>query len=443
MEMLSQPPQPSSAERAARMAAVGFLLLALVTLAFALGWGVQELRSDDAAPPAGVRPATAQPDANTASLGAAIIDEIVGILESQYVDRKTIDPEALKDAAINGMITSLNDRETHYISPSDLKSSNLQLASTYEGIGASVSDRTGQIQIVAPFRDSPAEQAGIKSGDIILAVDGEPTDGWTDTHAVEVIRGPRGTSVLLKVQHADGKIEELNVTRGEIDIESVFTEPNLELIPGESGDTLVDRDGKLVTDICYLAISQFHDKTLAELKTKGSGIEAKCKTGLILDLRGNPGGGLTATVNVADEFLDKGIIIIEEDSEGKRQATNAQTGGVLTKIAIVVLQDAGSASGSEVLGAALRDNGRAKLLGTTSFGKGTVNRLFPLKNCDDPNGNCGALYASIGRWLTPKSELIEGLGIKPDVELPMTAEQYIDEGDIQVFQAIDILRGTK
>ncbi|MFN0095842.1 MAG: S41 family peptidase [Dehalococcoidia bacterium] len=441
MEMLSDPPKPSSAERLARAAAVGFLLLALVTLAFALGWGVQELRQDDSAPAA---PATSARNETSsgASVGAAVIDEIVNLLQTQYVDRKVIDPDALKDAAINGIITSLNDRETHYISPDELRSSNLQLASSYEGIGASVSDRTGQIQIVAPFRDSPAEKAGIKTGDIILEVNGERTDGWTDSHAVDQIRGPRGTTVTLLVQHTDGTQEKITVTRGEIDIESVFTDPNLEVIPGESKDQLVDRDGAAVTDVCYLAIAQFHDKTLSELKTKAANFASRCK-GLILDVRGNPGGGLTATVNVADEFLDQGTIIIEQDSDGKQSTTSAQRGGLLTKIPIVVLQDSGSASGSEVLAAALRDNGRATILGTTSFGKGTVNRLFPLKNCDDPKGNCGALYASIGRWLTPKGELIEGLGVKPDIELPMTSEQYVDQGDIQVFRAIDILRGKK
>ena len=144
---------------------------------------------------------------------------------------------------------------------------------------------------------------------------------------------------------------------------------------------------------------------------------------------------------VADEFLNSGGIIVEQDSDGKQATTSAKNGGILTKIPIVVLLDAGSASGSEVLAGALRDNGRATLLGTRTFGKGTVNRLIPLKNCGE--ANCGAVYLAVGRWLTPKGEQIEGLGIKPEVEVPMSNQQYIDEGDIQIFKAIEILRGRK
>ncbi len=445
MEPPSELAQPSAGERAARLAVLAFLGLALLTLAFGLGFGLKEL-TDDGTPASGTVRTPENTNPNTSngsadSLGAAAIDEIVEVLHSQYVDRKTLSPEQLKDAAINGMIASLNDRETHYITADELKAGALQLNSTYQGIGATVSDRSGVIQNVAPFRDSPAEKAGILAGDVVLEVDGEPTDGWTDQHAVEVIRGPKGTTVKLKVKHAGGAIEELDVVRGEIDIESVFIEPNIEVIPGESDKKIVDSTGAEATDVCYVAISQFHDKTLSELKTKAGAFESKGCKGVILDMRGNPGGGLQATIDVADEFLSSGIIIVEQDGNGKQTPTNARSGGVLTKLPIIVLLDAGSASGSEVLAAALRDNGRGRILGTRSFGKGTVNRLIPLTSCG--TNNCGAVYVAVGRWLTPKGEQIEGLGITPDIELPMTSEQYIDQGDIQVFKAIDLLRAAR
>ncbi|MGH2609404.1 MAG: S41 family peptidase, partial [Tepidiformaceae bacterium] len=410
---LNTPSQPSFGEQAARTGVLVFLLLAIVTLAFGLGWGVQELLDDDESTTT-VQNSGLPGDEDP--IGSAILNEIYSILSTQYVDKEELDPNLLRDAAISGAITALNDRETQYISPNDLSRGALDLGSTYQGIGASVSDASGEVRIIAPFRDSPAEQAGIQAGDAILEVDGEPTDGWTDQLAVERIRGPEGTEVTLKVRHTDGTTEEITIVRGEIDIESVFTEPNLDPIPGESGPVLVDRSGAAVTDLCYVNISQFHDRTVNELREKAGNMQSSGCAGLILDIRSNGGGLLSATLNVVDEFLDEGIILTEETSDGDREATEARRGGILTEIPIVIIQDAGSASGAEVLAAALRDNDRAQIIGTRSFGKGTVNQLIPLQDCGDPGG-CGALYVSIGRWYTPDGDLIEGLGITPDLEV--------------------------
>ncbi|MEX0783534.1 MAG: S41 family peptidase [Dehalococcoidia bacterium] len=434
---LNPPSQPSFGEQAARTGVLVFLLLAIVTLAFGLGWGVQELMDDD---PSSSTVQNAANNNDEDPIGSAILNEIYSILSTQYVDRDDLDPNLLRDSAIAGAITALNDRETQYIPAADLSAGALDLGSTYQGIGASVSDASGEVRIIAPFRDSPAEQAGIQSGDAILEVDGEPTDGWTQQLAVERIRGPKGTEVTLKVRHSDGTIEDVTVVRGEIDIESVYREPYLEAIPGESGEGLVDREGNEVTDLCYVHIAQFHDRTVNELRDKAGDIQSSGCTGLILDVRANGGGLLSATVNVADEFLDSGVIIIEEDGDGERESTEARSGGILTDIPIVLIQDGGSASGAEVLAATLRDNGRAQIVGTRSFGKGTVNQLIELKECGDPKG-CGALYVSIGRWLTPDGDQIEGLGITPDLEVPMTADDYIAQGDIQLFKAIELLRG--
>ncbi|MBI2764953.1 MAG: S41 family peptidase [Chloroflexi bacterium] len=433
--------QSGAAERLARGAVLVFLVLAGATLAFGLGYAVKDLSSNgNGSSTAAASTSNANGSADT--LGAETLNEIYSILQSNYVDRKALDANTMKDAAIKGLISSLNDRETNYISPADLQQGALDLGSTYQGIGATVSDRSGQVQIVAPFRDSPAEKAGIRSGDILLEVNGEPTDGWTSTRAVDQIRGPKGTTVKLKVKHTDGTIEDISVTRGEIQIDSVFIEPNIEAIPGESGKKIVDRTGAEATDIGYVNIAQFHDNTVNELRTKMKDAESKGYKGLVVDLRGDPGGLLSATVDVADEFLAKGAIITEVDANGKKTTTSAQPGGILTKLPLVVLIDSGSASGAEVLAAALRDNGRATIVGQTSFGKGTVNRLMPLKSCGDPAPNaCGALYLAVSRWLTPKGEQIEGLGIKPDVEVAMSSEDYVDKGDLQLFKAIDILRG--
>jgi carboxyl-terminal processing protease len=425
--------QPNTAETLTRWAVLGLLVVALMTLAFGGGYFVSEQNG-------GTVGAARTGSANGDSLGSNTLDEIFRLLQSQYVDKSLLDPEALKQAAISGVIASLNDPHTSYLSPADVKAGALDLNSSYQGIGASVTDRNGRVEIIAPFRDSPAEAAGIKAGDIILEVDGESTDGWSDQQAVQRIRGLKGTTVTLKVRHLDGTEETLKIVRGEIQIESVFTEPGLEAIPGESGDKLVDRSGREVTDLCYVNISQFHDKTLSELRTKLANVQKNGCKGLIVDVRGNPGGLLSATVAVADEFLDRGVILSQIDANRKTESWSAKAGGVANTIPLVVLQDSFSASGAEVLAAAIRDNGRGKIIGTRSFGKGTVNQLQELQGCGDPAG-CGALYLSVGRWLSPSGTEIEGVGVKPDIELPMSPDEYIDQGDIQLFRAIEFLRG--
>ncbi|MCZ2111706.1 MAG: S41 family peptidase [Dehalococcoidia bacterium] len=442
MDIPSQPARPSFVERSARSAVFVFLLLAIVTLAFGLGWGVKTLTADDSGSNGAATGSLATATGKD-QVGAAILTEIYDLLKNNYVDKNAITPESFREAAINGVLQSLNDTHTAYLSPDDLKAGALDLNSTYQGIGASVSDKSGAVTIVAPFRDSPAEVAGIRAGDIILEVDGAKTDGWSDQQAVEKIRGVKGTTVVLKVKHTDGTIQTISVERGEIQIDSVFTEPRLEVIPGESKTRLVDSTGKDVTDIAYINISQFHEKTEEQLKPKLQELQGKPLKGLILDLRANPGGLLSTTVQVADEFLDSGTILSEKDSGGKETTWTAHAGGLFTKLPIVILMDQGSASGAEVLAGALHDNGRAKIVGTRSFGKGTVNQLQPLTKCGSTEQNgCGALYISVGRWYTPNGDQIEGVGVKPDVELPMTNDDYINKGDIQLFKAIDILRGN-
>lgn len=407
-------------------------MLAVITLAFGLGWGVNDLTSSSSNTGA---------NASQDVVGASIINEIYDVLKSSYVDKSTLNADAIKQAAINGVIASLNDPHTTYLSPEDLQAGALNLDSTYQGIGASVATNNGQLQ-VTPFRDSPAQKAGMKAGDIILAVDGQKTDGWSTEQAVDKIRGPKGTKVTLDVKHSDGTLATITVTRDDIPIQSVFTEPQMPIIPGKSGTSLVDSAGNPVTNLAYLNISQFHDKTYDELVTQLKAMQGKDYKGLILDMRGNPGGLLDSVISIADEFLDKGTILTEKDAGGKTQTWTAKPGGLATTIPIVILMDKSSASGAEVLAGALHDNGRAKIVGTRSFGKGTVNQLHVLTGCGDPNG-CGDLYLAVGRWFTPDGTQIEGVGIKPDYEVDMTTADYEAKGDIQMFKAIDLLEGDQ
>ncbi|MCY3647750.1 MAG: S41 family peptidase [Chloroflexi bacterium] len=463
MEITPEPPaSPSRGSSAVRNVAVALLAIAGLLLMFGLGYGVSDLTSEEEVriverPASDGEPAAAQPtdqeqareesgERSELAVGASILEETFEILQEEFVDKEILDERDFRDAAIRGAIDSLNDPYTEYLSPGDLALGIGAIETTYQGIGATVTDRNGVVQIVSPFRGSPAEEAGIRPGDIILAVDGESTEGWTSNQAVQRIRGPRGTEVVLTVQHTDlgpgPEIEDITIVRDEILIQSVFTEPR-ELIPGESGSDLVDREGNLVDDILYINIAQFHGETPSELRSALRDAESGRYIGLILDVRGNPGGLLRQTVQATNEFLPDGAVILSEiDADGDVVTFGAQEGGVATSIPIVLVQDEASASGSEVLAAALVDNGRAVVVGVRSFGKGTVNQLHPLSRCGDPAG-CGALYVTVGRWLRPNGQVIEGLGIAPDYEIPLTGDDYIDYGDLQVFAAIDILRGIE
>jgi len=441
MQNALEPASPGALERTARLAVPLFLLLAIVTLAFGVGFIVNDLTSDDG-PSATAQSLTGNGQITGDTVGASILNEIYDILASDYVDREVINQDSFRRAAINGILTSLNDPHTNYYTQEELASGVLDFSASYQGIGAVVSmDDAGRVTIVAPYRDSPAEAAGIRPGDAILEINGTSIDGWTHNEAAAEIRGPAGTEVTLLVEHSDGTTETLVIRRGDIPLQSVYTTPAYEIIPGESGTDLVDRDGNLVEDIAYIQISVFHENTPEELQAALQAVNDGDYAGLILDLRSNPGGWLQETIDIADEFLNDGIILYQEDADGQRRTFAASAGGIATEIPIVILQDQGSASGSEVLAAALHDNSRAQIVGTRSNGKGTVNTTKELTGCGDPAG-CGALYLSIGRWYTPNNQQIEGLGVTPDVEVELTEDAYIEQGDVQVFAAIDLLRGN-
>ncbi|HEX5396640.1 MAG TPA: PDZ domain-containing protein, partial [Candidatus Limnocylindria bacterium] len=244
--------QRSRGERVARSAVVAFLALALLTLVFGLGWAAKDASGGSSA-------------TTTSPIDGKLLDEIYAVLKNNYVDKSQLTPDKIQAAAIQGIISSLNDPHTSYLTPADLQSGELDLNSTYEGIGASVSQQGSDVVIVSTFRDSPAEKAGIKAGDVILAVDGQSAAGWSDQQVVNHIRGNSGTSVNIKVRHSDGKEATVAVTRAEIPKQSVFTEPQMPILPGSTSTALVDANGKPVTDLAYVNISQFQDDTYNSL----------------------------------------------------------------------------------------------------------------------------------------------------------------------------------
>ena len=370
----------------------------------------------------------AKPIASTTSseFDYSILNQIRQVLGKDYVKQENLDDQALFEAAINGMLGLLNDKGTYYMTPEDFQT-DTTLTGSFEGIGATVSSQNNEIVIVAPIKDTAAEKAGLKGGDVIMSVDGEPTKGWSVEKTVLRIRGPRGTTVTLSIRHQDGKTEEYKLVRQTVQVESVSAVP--------PGGTLKDSSGATVSNIGYVHIREFSRRTAQEMEAAVKEQVAQGAKALIIDVRSNPGGLLNTTIQLADEFLDNGNIVIQRDAAGRETAYTARNGQIIpANMPIVVVQNRFSASASEVLAAALQDNGRATVVGEKSFGKGTVNTAREL-------ANGGAVYVSIAAWLTPKGALIDNVGVIPDIEVKRTDEDIDLRRDPEIYKAVDILRG--
>jgi carboxyl-terminal processing protease len=353
----------------------------------------------------------------------SILQEIENILHEDFVNPDAVNTEELIKGAIQGEIDALGDAHTVYIAPEDFALGVDIISGTFQGIGAQVDQDpvTGEIVIVTPFRDSPAEKAGIRAGDVILAVDGESTEGWSVAEAVKRIRGEQGTPVTLMIRSSDGETtREVTVERDTIVIPTVFTRE------------VEGADGALVPDVAYIELQQFTEETVGDLSDELEKIVDDGYKGVILDLRRNPGGALDATVDVADMFLDDGVVLTQVDRDGHQTEYRAKSGGEALDLKVAILVGPGSASGSEVLSGALRDHGRAKLVGEQTFGKGSVNHIRELSNG-------GALYVTIARWLTPNGEQIEGVGLVPDIPISLSEDDIANNRDTQLFAAIDYL----
>ncbi len=332
--------------------------------------------------------------------GVDVIKEAWDIISREYVEPSRLDSANMTRAAITGMIETLNDPYTTYLSPQEYKLGQSNISGTFEGIGAVVSVEDNNLVIVAPMAGTPAEKAGLKAGDIIQKINGESVAGMSLDVAVSKIRGPRGTTVKLLILHqgATGPVE-IEITRNRVEVASVRFE--------------------MRGSIAYINIIQFTERTETEFAPVIQQLKDANAKGIILDLRGNPGGLLDTVIRVASHFISQGIIVQVKSKEGKIDTDEAVTGLNTTDLPMVVLVDHFSASGSEVLAGALQDHNRALISGNTTYGKGSVNFLYKLS---DGSG----LYITNSRWLTPNGRLIEGHGIEPDVKLELTGEDEVN-----------------
>lgn len=416
---------PRGAENFVRWTLIGLLLFMVVGLSFGLGFGTHVLidheNSTKAAAPSAVR-ADGAPD-------FTVLNDIYRIMKDNYVDADRIDPELIRSGAINGVLNAIGDPFQAYFTKQQVDQPGFDddMQGKYSGIGASVDQRGGEIVIVNPFEDSPAKAAGIRPGDALLAIDGQPTKGLTVQDAQRKIRGQTGTAVKLQVRHTDGTVQDISVTRDNILLKSVFP------------DTPTDAGGNPVQDIAYVRIEQFTSRTPDELKTYLQSIQGKGYKGLILDLRNDPGGLLNSVVAVASQFMSNQTVLVEQSRDGSTRRYPTQSGGLATdpSLKMAVLVNHNSASASELLSGALRDNGRATVLGETTAGKGTVNSFFDLSDG-------GKVYVSIAHWLTPKGDMIEGKGIKPDIEVRAADNENPDPREYfnaVMYKAVDLLHG--
>jgi len=338
--------------------------------------------------------------------GLGKVKEAWDVIFSDYVEKDSLDAAVLGDGAVKGMLDALDDPYSAYLDASTYQLSLTGIQGRFEGIGARVTLKDKQLIVVTPLAGSPAEMAGIRSGDIILEVNGEPVSGLSLEEAVLKIRGPKGTSVGLSVLH-EGAAEpvEIEITRAEVEVPSVEFE----------------RRG----DIAYIRISEFSEHTSEELLPIFR-TEIQGTTGIVLDLRNNLGGLLQEVVDVSGYFLPGGVAVRMVDNDDRESELSIKPNPLATNLPMVVLVNGFTASGGEVLSGALQDYGRALIAGQKTFGKGSVDILRQLQDGS-------ALYITTARWLTPYGRPIEGEGITPDHELEL-------EGEDAINWAIDYLK---
>jgi carboxyl-terminal processing protease len=326
----------------------------------------------------------------------SLLDEVARHVRSEYVD--AVSGNQLDLAAVDGMIASL-DPHSAFLDAAEYEAMRVSTTGHYSGVGIEVAEQDGRIVVVTPIEGSPADRAGVRAADVLLEIDGRPVEAGRLDEAIERMRGFVGSTVRLVVGRA-GEPEPLQfeLERSDVHVRTVRSEP----LPGRYG---------------YVRITQFNDATPGDLGLQLSELQADAPlAGLVLDLRGNPGGVLESAVRVADDFLASGVIVRAEGrTADARFEMRATDGDLLQRAPLVVLIDRGSASGAEIVAGALRDHGRATLMGERTFGKGSVQTVMPLRDGQ-------ALKLTTSRYFTPSGASIHDRGIEPDVSLARLAQ---------------------
>ena len=384
------------------------------------GIDLPELAIIPTAAPSPTSPPVPRASAPSAELEQVFVPfwEAWDLVHREYVDQPVEDIR-LMQGAIRGLLQSLGDQHTSYMDPDEYVQANTRLEGEYEGIGAFVDTNSEFLTIVSTIPNSPAEAAGLKPGDEVIAVDGDDMTGVDGNLVVRRVLGPAGTKVTLTIRREGAEDPlEFVIERAKIVIPSVESE-------------------MLENEIGYVRLYDFGDRTTRDLRAALRDLLEEDPRGLILDLRGNPGGFLTTAIEVASEFIGEGVVMIERFGDGREEVYEADRGGLATDIPLVVLIDAGTASASEIVAGAVQDHGRGTLVGDTSFGKGSVQDWTPLSE------NGGAVRITIARWYTPDNRQIHEVGLTPDVVVEITEEDIQNDRDPQLERAIELLSSAE
>jgi carboxyl-terminal processing protease len=329
-----------------------------------------------------------------------------------------LDDDALMNGALAGMVEGIGDPNTAYWDPETYALVFERMSAEYEGIGAVVrqDETTGGLELVSIFDDSPAQQMGLRVGDQIVQVDGEDVTVLSQNEIIALVRGPAGSTVQLGIlRPGEAEILQFEVVRARISVPSVSSE----VLEGNIG---------------YVRLSQFEFNTSQEMRMALQAMDADHLNGLILDVRGNPGGYLVTSIEVASAFIPEGVILYERTTE-EEFPHMALGNAIATNVPMVLLVDQGSASASELIAGALQDHGRATIVGMPTFGKGSVQVQRELSNG-------GGLSITIGRWFTPNKTSVNERGIIPDIEVPYSPVEVSGDEDNQLTAAIQVLNGT-
>lgn len=412
-------------KRLKRWKIAGVILLSLILLTSFFGAGMMLAQKNEFIKAASLKEAvyagklynkyvTAPANRLTQDVDFNLFWNVWDILKKEYVDKDKLDDKIMFYGAIKGLVDSIGDPYTVFMEPKLAKEFSDDMAGTFEGIGAEIGKKNDVITIVAPLADMPAEKAGLKAGDKIYAINGQSTANLAIDQAVNKIRGPKGTEVALTI-FRDGfdKAKDFKIIRQTIIVKSVRTK--------------LDND-----KIFIITITNFNDDTSELFKKAAQEAVEKNPQGIILDLRNNPGGYLETAIDVASEWIDQGLVVTEQFSPEKKNEYSPRGRARLKDFPTVVLVNQGSASASEIVAGALKDDGQATIVGLKTFGKGSVQTLQELKDGS-------SVKITVAEWLTPKGYNINEQGIVPDIEVDLTLEDYNKSKDPQMDKALEIL----